>query len=73
MRLWSEHLELAPEDFAGRPAHEVVDHVWRPIAMQQLARAVCGAPRTHRLTRLPQVSRRSRRLLGPLDSFLVDG
>ena len=32
-----------------------------------------GAPRTHRLTRLPHVSRRSRRLLGPVDSFLVDG
>jgi phosphatidylserine/phosphatidylglycerophosphate/cardiolipin synthase-like enzyme len=73
LRLWSEHLELDAASIADRPAHEVVDHLWRPIALQELARAERGAPRTHRLTRLPHVSRRTRRLLGPLDSFLVDG
>ena len=73
LRLWSEHLELDVASIADRPAHEVVDRLWRPIALQELARAVRGAPRTHRLTRLPHVSRRTRRLLGPLDSFLVDG
>ena len=51
----------------------VVDELWRPLAEQELARVLRGAPRTHRLTRLPHVSRRSRRLLGPVDSFLVDG
>ncbi|HEY3186456.1 MAG TPA: phospholipase D family protein [Solirubrobacteraceae bacterium] len=73
LRLWSEHLELDAAAFADRPAHEVVDELWRPIAAQELARMTRGAPRTHRLTRLPHVSRRSRRLLGPVDSFLVDG
>ena len=29
--------------------------------------------KTHRLTRLPNVSRRSRSLLGPLQSLVVDG
>jgi phosphatidylserine/phosphatidylglycerophosphate/cardiolipin synthase-like enzyme len=73
IRLWSEHLECDPSHVAGRPAHQVVDELWRPIALQELARVERGAPRTHRLTRLPHVSRRTRRLLGPLDSFLVDG
>ena len=73
LRLWSEHLECDAAHLADRPPHEVVDELWRPIALQELARVERGAPRTHRLTRLPHVSRRSRRLLGPLDSFLVDG
>ena len=30
-------------------------------------------PLTHRLVGLPHVSRRSRRLLGPFESYLVDG
>jgi phosphatidylserine/phosphatidylglycerophosphate/cardiolipin synthase-like enzyme len=73
IRLWAEHLELDAAALADRPPHEVVDELWRPLALQELARAERGAPRTHRLTRLPHVSRRTRRLLGPLDSFLVDG
>jgi phosphatidylserine/phosphatidylglycerophosphate/cardiolipin synthase-like enzyme len=71
--LWSEHLEVPTGSVAGLPPHQVVDELWRPIALQELARVERGAPRVHRLTRLPHVSRRSRRLLGPLDSFLVDG
>jgi phosphatidylserine/phosphatidylglycerophosphate/cardiolipin synthase-like enzyme len=73
LRLWAEHLELDVAAIEGRPPHEVVDEVWRPIALQELARAERGAPRTHRLSLLPHTSKRARRLLGPLDSFLVDG
>ena len=47
--------------------------VWRPIASEQLERRAAGAPLTHHLVELPGVSRRSRRLLGPLDALVVDG
>ena len=69
LRLWAEHLER-PAD--GDPA-KVVDTVWRPIAAEQLERRAAGAPLTHHLVELPGVSRRSRRLLGPLDALVVDG
>ncbi len=69
LRLWSEHLE-EPAD--GEPAR-VVDERWRPIAAEQLARRERGEPLTHHLIALPGVSRRSRRLLGPLDALVVDG
>jgi len=69
LRLWEEHLEQ-PAD--GDPA-TLVDTVWRPIASEQLERRAAGAPLTHHLVELPGVSRRSRRLLGPLDSLVVDG
>jgi phosphatidylserine/phosphatidylglycerophosphate/cardiolipin synthase-like enzyme len=71
--LWAEHLELDAAALAGRAPHEIIDELWRPIALQELARVERGAPRTHRLTRLPNTSRRARRLLGPFDSLLVDG
>jgi phosphatidylserine/phosphatidylglycerophosphate/cardiolipin synthase-like enzyme len=71
--LWAEHLEVEPEAIAERPATEVVDQLWRPTAYEQRDRRARGAPLTHRLVALPHVSRRSRRLLGPLDSLLVDG
>ena len=51
----------------------VVDERWRPIATEQLERRARGAPLTHHLVELPGVSRRSRRLLGPLDALVVDG
>jgi phosphatidylserine/phosphatidylglycerophosphate/cardiolipin synthase-like enzyme len=70
-RLWSEHLERPAEDFSD-PA-TVIDTLWRPIAEEQLKRHRAGAPLTHRVVRLPGVSRRSRRLLGPIQGFLVDG
>jgi phosphatidylserine/phosphatidylglycerophosphate/cardiolipin synthase-like enzyme len=69
LRLWEEHLE---GDAQGDPAH-VVDTKWRPIASEQLERRRRGAPMTHHLTELPGVSRRSRRLMGPLDALVVDG
>jgi phosphatidylserine/phosphatidylglycerophosphate/cardiolipin synthase-like enzyme len=69
LRLWEEHLEASAD---GDPA-EVVDTRWRPIADEQLARRERGEPPTHRLCRLPHVSRRSARLLGPLQGLVVDG
>ena len=71
-RLWAEHLELPLDRVAGDPA-TLVDDVWRPTASEQLARRRAGAPPTHRLLLLPGVSRRARRLLGPIQSLLVDG
>jgi phosphatidylserine/phosphatidylglycerophosphate/cardiolipin synthase-like enzyme len=70
LRLWSEHLEQ--DDVGGDPA-TLVDERWRPIATEQLARQERGEPLTHHLIELPGVSRRSRRLMGPLDALVVDG
>jgi phosphatidylserine/phosphatidylglycerophosphate/cardiolipin synthase-like enzyme len=71
-RLFAEHLELPREQVAGDP-RTVIDERWRPVAQEQLDRLEAGAPLTHRLVRLPHVSRRSKRLLGPVQSLLVDG
>ena len=71
LRLWSEHLERPEQEIAGNPA-TVFDDLWRPIATEQLHRIERGEPLTHRLVRLPGVSRRHRRLLGPLQSHLYD-
>jgi phosphatidylserine/phosphatidylglycerophosphate/cardiolipin synthase-like enzyme len=71
-RLWAEHLELPLDAVAGDPP-TLVDDVWRPTATEQLARRRAGDPATHRLLLLPGVSRRARRLLGPIQSLLVDG
>ncbi len=70
LRLWREHLER--DDVDGDPAR-VVDELWRPLAEAQLARHESGEPLEHRLVRLPRVSKRSSRLLGPLQGLLVDG
>jgi phosphatidylserine/phosphatidylglycerophosphate/cardiolipin synthase-like enzyme len=70
LRLWSEHLGV---DVAGEEPHTVVDERWRPIAFEQLERLRAGAPPTHRLLALPNLSRRSSRLLGPLVGLLDDG
>jgi len=72
LRLWSEHLELPSEDIPDDPAR-AIDELWRPISEEQLERRLAGDPLTHRLARLPHVSRRSARLLGPLNGILVDG
>jgi phosphatidylserine/phosphatidylglycerophosphate/cardiolipin synthase-like enzyme len=71
-RLWAEHLETSIDDVAGDPI-EVVDNKWCPIAGEQLERKSSGAPLTHRLVQLPGVSKRSRRLLGPLQGLFLDG
>jgi hypothetical protein len=45
----------------------------RPIAAEQRERANRGEPLTHGLVELKATSRRSERLLGPLQALLVDG
>ena len=72
LRLWSEHLQRPQSEISGDPT-KVVDDLWKPIAEEQGARRRRGEPLTHRLCLLPHVSRRTRRLLGPLQGFLVDG
>jgi phosphatidylserine/phosphatidylglycerophosphate/cardiolipin synthase-like enzyme len=72
LALWAEHLECMPSDIGGDPT-EVIDARWRPIAEEQLDRQRHGRPLTHRLVRLEHISRRSARLLGPLQGLLVDG
>jgi phosphatidylserine/phosphatidylglycerophosphate/cardiolipin synthase-like enzyme len=73
LRLWAEHLDVAATAIADRPVHEVVDELWKPIAAEQLARREAGQPPTHHLLALSGVSRRSRRLLGPLQGIVDDG
>ncbi|MGN6169987.1 MAG: phospholipase D-like domain-containing protein [Solirubrobacteraceae bacterium] len=73
IRLWSEHLGVDPSTLAQDAPQVVVDARFKPIAAEQLARAQRGAPPTHRLLELPGVSRRSRRLLGPLVGLADDG
>jgi phosphatidylserine/phosphatidylglycerophosphate/cardiolipin synthase-like enzyme len=72
LRLWSEHLERPIAMLEGDPT-TVIDDIWRPLASEQLERRQAGAPLTHPLVRLAHVSRRSKRLLGPLQSLFVDG
>jgi phosphatidylserine/phosphatidylglycerophosphate/cardiolipin synthase-like enzyme len=72
LRLWAEHLELPEEQIPGDPV-EAIDEVWKPISKEQLERRTAGRPLTHRLVRLPNVSRRSARALGPVSGLLVDG
>jgi phosphatidylserine/phosphatidylglycerophosphate/cardiolipin synthase-like enzyme len=59
LRLWREHLRR--DDVDGEP-HEVIDRLWVETAEQGDHLAV-----------LPNVSRRTRRFLGPLNGLLVDG
>jgi phosphatidylserine/phosphatidylglycerophosphate/cardiolipin synthase-like enzyme len=72
LRLWSEHLERPVGEVAGDPTR-VIDDLWKPIAYEQLARRRAGLEPTHRLLELPHLSRRTRRLLGPVQGLLVDG
>ena len=72
LRLWAEHLERPVRDVSGDPTR-IVDELWKPIAEEQHARREEGEPPTHRLCMLPHVSKRSRRLLGPMQGLLVDG
>jgi phosphatidylserine/phosphatidylglycerophosphate/cardiolipin synthase-like enzyme len=69
LRLWEEHLE----GNADGDATDVIDEKWRPIAEEQLERRDRDEPLTHRLCKLADVSRRSARLLGPLQGLVVDG
>lgn len=71
VRLWSEHLELPPEAVAGDPT-SVIDEHWERISSEQLELLEAGEPLTHRLVKLPGVSARRRRLIGPLEGRLYD-
>jgi phosphatidylserine/phosphatidylglycerophosphate/cardiolipin synthase-like enzyme len=73
VRLWAEHLELDETTVAGLDIPSLVDQRWRPIAYGQLDRRNAGATPTHRLLAMPGVSRRARRLLGPLEGLIDDG
>jgi phosphatidylserine/phosphatidylglycerophosphate/cardiolipin synthase-like enzyme len=72
LRLWAEHLECTIGEASG-DATRLVEERWKPISAEQLDRRSRGLPLTHRLVRLPHVSRRTGRLLGPLQGLLVDG
>ncbi len=71
-RLWAEHLELSEEQLPADPI-AAVEELWKPISKEQLQRRLGGLPLTHRLCRLPHVSRRSSRVFGPVSGLLVDG
>jgi len=71
LRLWSEHLELPIEEIDGDPAR-VIDERWEPISEEQLDRLQNDLPLTHRLVKLPGVSVRRRRVLGPLQGRVYD-
>jgi phosphatidylserine/phosphatidylglycerophosphate/cardiolipin synthase-like enzyme len=72
LRLWSEHLDLPVEEVSGDLAR-VVDERWRPLAEEQRRRLDRGEALDHSLVLLPGVSRRADRLLGSIQSFMVDG
>jgi phosphatidylserine/phosphatidylglycerophosphate/cardiolipin synthase-like enzyme len=72
LRLWSEHLELPVAEIPADTT-KAIDEIWKPLSAEQLQRRQQGQPLTHRLVRLPNLSRRSGRALGPLSSLLVDG
>lgn len=73
LRLWTEHLEVPRSRLENLTPTSAVDELWRPIAEDQQERRAAGQPLTHRVARLPNVSKRAKRLLGPLQTFLVDG
>jgi phosphatidylserine/phosphatidylglycerophosphate/cardiolipin synthase-like enzyme len=72
LRLWSEHLEL-PVDRIPTDPTQAIDELWKPISQEQLDRRSEGRVLTHRLVRLPHVSRRSSRAFGPFSGLFVDG
>ncbi len=72
LRLWAAHLERDIDEIAGDTS-SVIDELWRPIAAEQRQRRDRGERLTHELVELPATSRRSERLLGPLQALLVDG
>jgi phosphatidylserine/phosphatidylglycerophosphate/cardiolipin synthase-like enzyme len=71
-RLWAEHLELPIALIPDDPIR-AIDDLWKPMSKEQLERRDGGRPLTHRLVRLPHVSRRSSRVMGPVSGLLVDG
>ncbi len=72
LRLWSEHLERPSSDLPSDTT-QAIDELWKPISAEQLERRDAGLPLTHRLVRLPHLSSRSGRALGPISGLFVDG
>ncbi len=72
LRLWAEHLERPVAELPQDPV-EAIETLWKPISAEQLRLRTDGKPLSHRLARLPHVSKRSRRVLGPIDGLFVDG
>jgi phosphatidylserine/phosphatidylglycerophosphate/cardiolipin synthase-like enzyme len=72
LRLWSEHLQRSRKDVGGDPTR-VIDDIWWPLAVEQRRLRESGGAQTHRLSELPHLSRRTRRLLGPVKGLVVDG
>jgi phosphatidylserine/phosphatidylglycerophosphate/cardiolipin synthase-like enzyme len=72
LRLWAEHLERDIDDVTGDPT-QLIDSVWKPIANEQMKRLENEEPLTHRLVGLPKVSKRAKRLIGPIQALFVDG
>ncbi|MGI8557845.1 MAG: phospholipase D-like domain-containing protein [Solirubrobacteraceae bacterium] len=72
-RLWAEHLEADREEILGADPAQLIDQRGLPIARRHRDRSERGLPLEHRLVELPNVSKRSMRLLGPLQGLLVDG
>jgi phosphatidylserine/phosphatidylglycerophosphate/cardiolipin synthase-like enzyme len=73
VRLWAEHLELDESEVREADPATLADERWHSIADEQLERDRAGLPATHRLLELPGASRRSARLLGPLNGLFTDG
>jgi phosphatidylserine/phosphatidylglycerophosphate/cardiolipin synthase-like enzyme len=73
VRLWAEHLQMDEATVRDAGPATLVDEAWHPIADEQLERDRAGLPPTHRLLELPGASRRSARLLGPLNGLFTDG
>lgn len=71
-RLWAEHLECSLAEARRTPTELFADR-WVPIASEQGRRKKAGQPLTHRLVALPHVSKKAKRLIGPIQSLLVDG
>jgi phosphatidylserine/phosphatidylglycerophosphate/cardiolipin synthase-like enzyme len=72
LRLWEEHLERPREQIDGDPAR-VFDELWKPLAEERLEQRRRDGWSDGKLTLLPQVSRRSEALWGPLNALFVDG
>ena len=72
LRLWAEHLERPIEEIDG-DSTTVVDELWNPIADEQLERLRADEPITHRLVKLPGVSKRHRRVIGSVKGRFLDG
>jgi phosphatidylserine/phosphatidylglycerophosphate/cardiolipin synthase-like enzyme len=72
LRLWAEHLERGMDDVTGEPV-DLIDNVWKPLAEEQMRLFEADEPLTHRLVALPHLSKRTKRLLGPVQALFVDG